>query len=527
MNDEFTRIRLAATQARRARDWEVVGSYAGHMMQRWPEEAEGHFLAGLIERLNQQPRKATAAFERALTLDDNRYDAAVELANQYSIARRNGDAARLLDRYGTALDNSPVYLDLAGTVYTEIGLSQKAWPLFRRATALQPGVDLFQANLATCAVFLGKVEEARKIYTSLLKRFPHHRQNHYQLSRLKKARDFQHIEQMKEIIRVNDDPPERAIPLYFAIAKELEDLGQWEESFEYYRKAGDAVCSVANYDVNTDIQLIDSIIENCNADWLNEGAITTDPAIGSKTPIFIIGLPRTGTTLTERIISSHSRVASLGETLFLQMVLRQESGIESKERMTPEMIKAVAGKDIAAIADGYLSSVEYRLGGEPMFIDKLPFNFLYAGFIAKAWPQARIVHLVRNPMDSCFSMFKQVFTWAYKYSYSLNDLARYYLAHDRLRKHWQDLLGKRMVEVEYEALVSDQEAQTRRLLEALELEFEPACLEFDKNKAPSTTASSVQVRAKVHTDSVRRWKRFERQLQPLRDHLEGAGIDIE
>ena len=130
-------------------------------------------------------------------------------------------------------------------------------------------------------------------------------------------------------------------------------------------------------------------------------------------------------------------------------------------------------------------------------------------------------------MDSCFSMYKQVFTWAYKFSYDLETLGNYYVAHDRLRKHWTDVLGDRLIEVSYEDLVADQENQTRRLLERLGLEFEQACLEFDKNEAPSTTASSVQVREKVHTASVRRWKRFEEQLQPVRDILESAGIVVE
>jgi hypothetical protein len=179
------------------------------------------------------------------------------------------------------------------------------------------------------------------------------------------------------------------------------------------------------------------------------------------------------------------------------------------------------------IARGYLDAVDYRLGAEPMFIDKLPFNFLYLGFIARAWPEARIVHLVRSPMDACFSMYKQVFTWVYKFSYSLDSLGRYYVAHDRLRRHWQQVLGDRLVEVEYESLVADQEGETRRLLERLGLPFEQDCLDFDRNHAPSATASNVQVREKVHSGSVQRWKHFAGQLQPLKEQLESAGIRIE
>ena len=229
----------------------------------------------------------------------------------------------------------------------------------------------------------------------------------------------------------------------------------------------------------------------------------------------------------ERILSSHSQVSSLGETLFLQMGLMQLSGMTERTAIDVETIKALKDKDFSQLAAGYLDAVTYRLGSEPLFIEKLPFNFLYAGFIAKAWPNAKIVHLVRDPMDACFSMYKQVFTWAYKFSYSLSDLGRYYVAYNRLRQHWQQLLGERFIEVRYEDVVMNQEQETRELLQRLGLQFEDQCLDFEKNSAPSTTASSVQVRGKVHTGSVQKWRRFETQLQPLADYLRENGIDLD
>ena len=179
------------------------------------------------------------------------------------------------------------------------------------------------------------------------------------------------------------------------------------------------------------------------------------------------------------------------------------------------------------LADGYLSAVNYRLSDKPLFIDKLPFNYLYLGFIAKAFPHARIIRLKRNPMDACFAMYKQVFTWAYKFSYTFDGLARYYVAYDRLFDHWRNVLGDRLIEVEYEVLAADQEGQTRALLQKVGLDFEDACLDFDRNTAPSTTASSVQVREKIHTRSVNRWTNLAKHLQPLKEQLENAGIVVE
>jgi len=517
VNDSGSAARISAAGRRAAElgDWATVSTCARELLAQDSNDPEGHFFAGLVEKASKRPVKAAEAFAKALELDARRYDAAVELADQHSVGRRNAAAAELLGRYEAMLHNSPRYLDMAGTVYAHIGMSERAWPLYQRANELQPGVALFQANLAACAVYLGKIDEARAIYQSLLQRAPTHQRNHYQLARLEQAKDASHVEQMKAVLQATKLPPDRNIFLYYAIGKELEDLGQWQEAFHYYKLAGDAVSSVARYDVGTDLALIDRIIEVCDAKWLAAGPGSVATGVSGKTPIFIVGLPRTGTTLTERILASHSQVESVGETQFLQMTLRSVSGVESVENMNPAMIEAAAGKDPGLVANGYLNAVRYRLGDKPFFIEKLPENFLYLGFIARAWPDAGIIYLRRHPMDTCFAMYKQVFTWAYKFSYSLEGLGRYYVGHERLLDHWRKQLGSRLIEIDYESLVADQEGQTRQLLARLGLDFEPACLEFEKNETASATASSVQVREKIHSRSVNRWKQFEKELGGL------------
>jgi tetratricopeptide (TPR) repeat protein len=527
MNDYLTKVSTAARNAIYRKDWATVDACAKEIIKRDGMSPEGHFLTGLVEKASGHPEEATKAFATTLELDAGRHDAAIELANQHCAVRRNGDAAALVSKYQDKLSNSPLYLNMAGTVYSGVGLPEKAWPLYKKALELQPGVDLFQSNLATCSVFLGKIEEAEKLFRQLLERFPTHQRYHYQLAQLEKASDTVHIEQMKQVLRSTNLTPDNNIFMYYAIGKELEDLEDWEEAFKYFKMAGDAVASVADYDINFDLQLIDKIIEVCNEDWMHDGAIeaTTDPA--EKTPIFVVGLPRTGTTLIERIIASHSKVQSVGESQFMQMVIRRESGVSSEQKMTPEMIEAAAKLDIRLIGDGYMDMLSYKLGDEPMFVDKLPFNIFYLGFITKAFPNARIIHVQRNPMDSCFAMYKTVFTWAYKFSYTLEGLGRFYPAYVRLLDHWRETLGDRIVEVEYEKLVDDQQAQTRSLLDKVGLDFEEACLNFEQNTTATFTASAVQVREKIHTRSVGRWRRFAKELQPLKESLEAAGIPLE
>ena len=523
MIDELGNLAQAGRRALAQQDWATVDFCARGILSRQAAHPEGLFLRGLVEKAARRPRKAIEAFEEALDVDAARYDVAIELASLYSMSRRNGEAAALIDKYSEALTNSPKYLDMAGTTYTEIGLPDRAWPLYQRACELQPEAAILQGNMASCAVYVGEIEIAEKAYRKLLESNPNHQRNHYALSRLKRAKDKSHIKEMERVLQDTRLPPERNVFIHYALGKEYEDLGIWDKSFQHYKAGGDAVTKVANYDIQSDIAIIDKVIDRCNEAWVHD---SHEEVVGDPHPLFVVGLPRTGTTLVERILSSHSSVSSVGETEFVQMMLRQESGIESVEKMTPEMIEAVVKKDIAVVRDGYMDQIRYRLGDESIFIDKLPFNVLYLGFIAKAWPDKPVILMKRNPMDACFSMYKQVFTWAYKYSYSLDTLAAYYVAYDRLCRHWRSVLGDRLVEVQYEVLVAEQESETRRILERLELPFEEACLNFESNKTPTTTASSVQVREKAHTRSVDKWREFEEWLAPLREKLESAGIEI-
>ncbi|MGB5255778.1 MAG: sulfotransferase [Woeseiaceae bacterium] len=520
MTPATEQLRNAARQAVAAGDWPRVGSCAMEINRLLPADPEGPFLMGLMHKAARRADAAAAQFREAMARDSGRYDAAIELASQSLLLNRYGEARELLNSYRQSLENSPVYLDMAGQAYFAMGHYEEAWPLYERACELQPAVEVFQAHKAACAVYLGDVESARKIYESLLKRHPKHQQTHYELSQLGRASDDRHIKKMLKILGKNDAPPANNIYLYYALGKEYEDLGRWEEAFRYYKQGGDAVKSIAPYDVAEDVGLMDAIVDTCSAEWLLDKPSAHSTA---KTPIFVVGLPRTGTTLTDRILSSHSRVQSAGESQLLQMVLRDGTRAGNQIGITPGQIEAAAGRDPESIASAYVEAVSHRLGDEPYFVEKLPENVLYLGFIAKAWPDAKIVHLRRNPMDACFAVYKQSF---FRFAYSLDDLARYYLAYDRLSRHWREILGSRLVEVNYEDLVTEPEKETRRLLQELGLPFEEACLHFDKNASPVATASSVQVREKVHTRSVEKWKKFERQLQPLREQLEQGGVRI-
>lgn len=515
-------LATAARQAIGARDWRTADQFAKQILKRDRTNAEGLFLSGMVAKAARRSDAAAKFFARALRQDGGRYDAAVELANQYAGMLRYGDAFDVLEEHvpgiGPGISDSPLYLHLAASIYSQINMWDRAWTLIGRADELQPNIPVIMTHKAECAVSIGKIDTAKAIYQRLLQQHPNHQRNHYQLSRLETAKDDQHIQQMLQVLDTNGLPPQGNIFLYYALGKEFEDLQRWDESFRNYKLAGDAAAAAANHDIQSELDIIESIIEVCDEEWL-----TSAPSSHQleKSPVFIVGLPRTGTTLVERIVSSHSRVESIGETLAIENILRGGKGRVGEIGVAA--IRAATKMDAGSMARDYRVAVDYMLGDSPMFIEKYTYNYLYLGFIARAFPDAPIIHLRRNPMDACFAMYKQPY---FSFAFTLDDLALYYPAYDRLMDHWRAILGERLIEVSYEALVQNPENETRLLIDKLGLDFENACLEFDKNTAPSATASSVQIRGKVHSRSVNRWSSYEKHLIPLRDRFRDTGIHV-
>jgi hypothetical protein len=272
------------------------------------------------------------------------------------------------------------------------------------------------------------------------------------------------------------------------------------------------------YDVADDVATVDEIIKT-----YTPGICRAVDGDNNREPIFIVGLPRTGTTLVDRILSSHSTVFAAGElnnfALEMTRLIQRQGSVRSKS----EAIAASLHIDFAQLGKNYIDSTRPQTGHSAHFIDKMPLNYLYCGLIAKALPNAKIIELVRHPLDTCYAIYKQLFTLAYPFSYDLDDLAQYYLAYVRLMQHWHAALPGRILRVRYEDVVDNQEQQTRRLLQYCELDWEDGCLAFEKNRQASTTASAVQVREPIYRSSLGKWRHVQHELQPLIEKLR-AGL---
>ncbi len=514
----------AARAAVRSGDWATVNRHARRLMADPGAAAEGHFLLGLAHAAAGREPAAARSFSRSLDADPGRYDAAIERAVLRQRQQHHGDAVALVAAHEALLSGSPYYLDKAGTVMQRAGLPARALPLFERARALQPSASNVTANLAECYTFVGQLDKARELYRELIRRHPQHAKNHYELARLTTATDFGHIDQMRGIIEASSQPVQHHIYLFYALGKELEDLGEWDDAFRYLSMAGDAAATAGRYDVGKDLALLEAAVDGMSDSEATAGEAfpLSDSYEQDSQEIFLAGLPRSGSTLVERILSSHSTIESAGESFFVPLTLRRLCN-DARE-MSPTVLHQAAQIDPGLVAAGYRASIGYRLSGLPMYIEKLPENFIYFGLLARAFPDARFVQVRRGAMDTAFALFKQ--SW-FRYAYRLSDLAQYLIAHERLARRITAVLDERLTVVNYESLVRDQAGETRRLLDAMGADFEPECLTFEELLTPTNTASAIQVREPLHARAVGRWKHYERQLAPIAAALREAGIPLE
>jgi tetratricopeptide (TPR) repeat protein len=371
--------------------------------------------------------------------------------------------------------------------------------------------------LAASLVALGDLARAEAVFDRLIALNPADGAPWYNRSTLRRwTAEDNHVEALNGALSWAD--LEAEIPLRHALARELEDLGRHAESFAHLARGAALRRARLSYRVDIDVDAMAMIARAFDPARL---AAAPPPSLDRPGPIFVLGLPRSGTTVVDRILSSHSQVTSLGETPDVAMAL-METTPRSADRAA--FIRAAASGDPAALA----ARLRARLAGHEaptaFLVDKTPVNFLYVGLIALALPEARIVHVRRDPTDVGYALFKTLFQTGCPYAYDLEDIGRYIGAWRRLTDHWRAALPGRMIEVDYEALIEDLPGQARRLAEACGLGWEEACTHFHLNRQPSATASAAQVRRPLYRDSVGLWRAYEVELRPLRRILAAEGV---
>ena len=482
-----------------------------------------HFLVGLVALEGKQRQVAHEAFKSVVTLDRDHAAAWAHLAKLNVGEGRIAAAESALREVRRIQPNDPVVIELTGTVLNSLGEYEAAELLFERAHQMVPNNSSALMNLGNVRVFLGKIDNAVALFRKAILLEPDSAQCHWGLANSEKAKDDTHIKTMQGLIDSGRQSKRSQGFLHYAIGKENEDLGNWADAFAAFTKGAQARRETVEFNETDEIAMFEAIKSTYTADWLT----TRPPGIPDPSPIFVLGQPRTGTTLIERVITSHSKVLSAGELQQFGLAVRRAARHNEPKRFSRDLFLKAADINPSKIGEMYLKATAKQRAKKPFFVDKLPVNYLTLPLILAALPNAKIVHLVRGPMDACFASFKQLFADAYLHSYDQGEMARHHARYRDLMAHFHCEFPGKIIDVSYEDTARELEPNARKLIAALGIDWEDACLNFHKSSAGVATASSVQVREPAHTRSIGRWRRYETDLAPMVNELHRLGVPLD
>ncbi|HEY4443731.1 MAG TPA: sulfotransferase [Steroidobacteraceae bacterium] len=462
---------------------------------------------------------AEILLENALALapayDALRYDYALILLRRHKHVRAREEMEKLLAKDPGNRD----YRTTHATICTGFGDYEKALPLYREILAETPDRPELHLSIAHALKTIGSTAEAIRSYRAAAASRPRFGDAYWSLANLKTYRFTDaEIAQM----RADEAAPriglEDRYHMCFALGKALEDRGEYAESFAFYERGNALKKSESRYrpeplERNARLQA-----EVCTREFFEA---RQGVGCDSRAPIFIVGLPRSGSTLLEQILASHSKVEGTMELADILRMVQDMQGRETKDSIPryPGILGEVPPEEFARLGEKYLADTRVYRTGKPFFIDKMPNNFRHVGLIHLILPNAKIIDARRDPLACCFSNYKQLFASGQQFTYSVEDITRYYRMYVELMAHWDRALPGKVLRVQHEDVVEDLEANVRRILEFCDLDFEPACVDFHKTERRIHTASSEQVRQPINRAGVDQWRRFDPWLGPLKAAL--------
>lgn len=516
-----------------------------------PRLGQAHYVLGKSLKALGDAEQAIAHFGQALALKAGGAELYNDLGNALLQAGRPRQA---LSSYNQALRLRPQYVRALfnlGHVRRLLGQPDEAEDCYRRVLELEPGNGQVRYVLAVLLTVAGRLEEALVHYRDVLRLEPDHldavagiatvhekRGEHeaaYERLRPHLAdsanpdvavaygevapRYGRHREAADFIERVLGAEPapgrEHACRLHFKLADLYDGLGQYGQAFRHYEQ-GNRLRGAA-FDPAAHVAAVDTLIEAYTEEALSRAPKTS---VASERPVFIVGMPRSGTSLVEQILASHGQVHGAGELYDIERLVSRLPTLPEKHIPEPQRVKALTAGELDTLARSYLDGLEAIAGQAPRVTDKMPYNFLHLGLLSLLFPGARVIHCMRDPLDTCLSCYFQNFIYGNSHTFDLGHLGLYYRQYERLMAHWKQVVDLPLLEVRYEDLVADPEAVSRTLVAFCGLPWDPACLRFHENPRLVNTASYDQVRRPVYTGSVGRWRRYEALIGPLREALE-------
>ena len=513
------RLLVAASALVEGRIAQAEALLRAHLRQCPTDVAALRMLAEVAARLGRNA-DAEALLERCLELAPSFHAA----RHQYAIVlqRQNKAAAALMqiDQLAKIDPRNPSYRNLKAVVLVKIGNYQESIEIYAEVLAAHPEHSKIWLSYGHALSTAGREQESIAAYRKSIQLAPHFGEAYWSLANLKTFRfDREEMGAMQAQLERADLTDEDRWHFNFAMGKALEDDGDYADSFQHYAKGNALRRLRVDFDADEMSAFVRQSRELFTAEFFAARAQHGAPA---PDPIFIVGLPRSGSTLIEQILASHSRVEG---TMELPDILTMAGALAgqrkaSEEPRYPRVLANLSAEECRNLGEQYIRDTRIqRKTDKPLFIDKMPNNFLHLGLIHLVLPKARIIDARRNPLACCFSAFKQHFAEGHRYAYSLGEIGRFYREYVELMAHFDRAIPGAVHRVIYEHMVDDTEAEIRRLLEYCGLPFEAACLRFYENDRPVRTPSSQQVRRPIYREGIEHWRHYESWLEPLKAAL--------
>ena len=483
-----------------------------------PNYAEAHNNLGLALHEQEKTDSAFASFRQALSLKPDYAEAYNNIGFVLKELGRFDEAGNMIMKALSLNPDSAEAYNNLGLVFQEMHRMDDAIASYRKALSLKPDLVAALNNIGLLHRELGNMDEAIEIFREAVAIKPQEVAAYMYLSSLVRHNEFDDIIQAMEDLHAKKDLSDKErMHLSFTLGKVFEDLKEYKKSFGYILEANRLKRRSYEYSIQADLDKFAAIKK-----IFSPGLFSFHAGGGNQdaTPIFILGMPRSGTTLVEQILSSHSQIFGAGELLILANMMKDIcSGKGAKPY--PACIPDLDTDMLKKMGSDYIDAIRKYSETAKYITDKLPHNFFYVGLIKIILPHAKIIHCMRNPMDNCLSIFKNDFKGSLHFAYDMVELGRYYSHYRDLMEHWEEVLPGFMYSLRYEELVSDQQNQTKRLLQFCGLPWEEACLAFHKTERRVKTASFAQVRKPMYRGSVELWKKYETELEALRRAIEG------
>jgi tetratricopeptide (TPR) repeat protein len=485
------------------------------ILARDPNNPDALLLAGSLARGVGDLDLALTYFKGLVALQPNSVDARLNLAAAHGEAREHEEAIKHFEHALALRPESLAALGGLAKSYTAAGKAELSLPLFAKATKLHPAHTAVRLDHADALIALGRMDDAAKLLRENIARGYRVGTSYRSLADTKKF-EGEPVELAAILghLQESELAKESEVSLHHAAGKILNDVGRYEEAVDQFQAS--KIVAGHGFDLDGYRRRIDTLIATFTPGLLKAKAAFGNP---SEIPVFIVGMPRSGTSLTEQICASHPAVFGAGELSKLGVVVRSKGYAHSPNGSIQRSPQAVTAEEARSMSEEYLGFIQRLAPSAARIVDKMPHNFHLVGMIALLFPNAKIIHCTRDPIDNCISCFFSTFNDVHGYNTDLRTLGLYYREYVRLMRHWNVLLPGRIHECRYEAITQDQEGESRRLIDFLGVPWDDACLRFYETERSVTTPSRWQVRQPIYQSSVKRWKKYERKIQPLIDAL--------